>query len=107
MAKEFANLRALFGETDGELFAPLHQRFGHNAAERIEKVFVLGQFLFPLFVIDFEKLVDPFMIDLELGQIEIVQTGEPPDRRFERGIASFAAIDDPFQHAHVVAETGP
>ena len=58
MAKEFANFRALFGETDGELFAPLHQRFGHNAAERIEKVFVLGQFLFPLFVIDFEKLVD-------------------------------------------------
>src|SRR5207245_4389379 len=44
----------------GNFFALLHQLVRHNAAERVEKLFVLGQLRFPIFVIDFEQFVDAF-----------------------------------------------
>src|SRR6266516_7336936 len=47
------------------------------------------------------------MINIEPGKIEIVQARQPTDGRFDRGFASLAAIDHPFQDAHIVAEAGP
>src|ERR1700736_1458072 len=67
-----SQISVLFRETRSELLALTYQFFRHDASERIEELFVLGQFLFPIFVINLEKLVDAFVIDLELGQIEIV-----------------------------------
>src|SRR5215472_1846344 len=36
-----------------------------------------------------------------------MRTGQPADGRPERATASLAAVDDPFEHAHVFTETGP
>ena len=47
------------------------------------------------------------MVDVELDEIEIVGAGQPADRRFQCAAGSVAAIDYPFQHAHVFAETRP
>src|ERR1700719_1204834 len=71
--------RILFGETRGDFFALLHQLVLRNAAERIEKLFVLGEFFFPVFVLDLEKVIDGFVVEIELGQIEIVQPWQPAD----------------------------
>src|SRR5438477_6765809 len=105
--KPDSQISALLRETGSELFALLQQLVRNNATERIEKLFVLGQFRFPFFVIDLEQFVDAFVIDFEFCQIEIVQAGQPTDRRFQCTVAAFASIDHPFEHAHVVAETGP
>src|SRR5207248_1484501 len=50
---------------------------------------------------------DAFFLKVELGQIEIVQAGQPADRRFERAVAAFTTVDDPLENTHVIAETGP
>ena len=68
---------------------------------------MLDQFLLPLLVIDAQQRDDVFMFDLELFKIEIVRAGQPADWRFDGAAFFFAAIDDPFQDAHVIAETGP
>src|SRR5258708_37783942 len=47
------------------------------------------------------------MINLELGEVEIVNAGQKTDRRFHRAAAVFATVEDPFQHTHVVAKTRP
>src|SRR2546430_7289067 len=98
---------SLFREARGDFFALFRQLFRNDAAERVKKLFVLGQFLFPIFVVDLEQFVDAFVIDLELRQIEIVNARQPTDRRFQRAVAALATIDHPFENAHVVAETGP
>ena len=77
MAKKFANFRALFLESRGESLALIQKFRGHNAAKRIEKLFMLGKLGLPLPVIDFEQFVDAFVIHLKLGQIEIVNPGQP------------------------------
>ena len=66
-----------------------------------------GELFLPLLVIDAEKFDDGFVRHIEFSKIEIVGTRQPSDRRSDRGFASLAAIDDPLEHAHVVAETRP
>src|SRR4029453_662320 len=44
--------RRLQFETGGELFTLFQQRLRHNAAERVEKRLVLGEFFLPFLVID-------------------------------------------------------
>src|SRR5437667_4932422 len=58
-------------------------------------------------MIDSENFRDAFVVDVEFGEIEIVRAGQPADRRFECAAISLAAINDPFEHAHVFAETRP
>ena len=65
------------------------------------------EFLLPFLVIDSEKFGDAFVIDIELVKIDPVKRGQPANGRFDRGVNAFAAIDHPFQHAHIIAETGP
>src|ERR1700730_19047150 len=60
-----SQISALFRETRSELLALLEQLLRHDATERIEELFVLGQFLFPLFVIDLEMVVAAFLLDRE------------------------------------------
>ena len=99
---------SLFLETRRELFALFLQFLRHDAAQRIEKFLVLGSNLFlPLLVIDAEKFDDVFVLDVELIKIEIVRAGQPANGRLNRAPCFFAAIDDPFEHPHVLAETGP
>src|SRR6266478_3231581 len=97
----------LFLKPGGDSFALLEQFFGHNAAQRIEELFVLGQLLRPFFMIDSENFRDAFVIDVEFGEIEIMRARQPTDRRFERTASSFAAVNNPFEHAHVFAVTRP
>ena len=54
----------------------------HDTAERIEKLFVLGQFFGPFFMVDAENFGDAFMVDVEALQIEVVRARHPADRRF-------------------------
>src|SRR4029077_9811948 len=79
----------------------------NNAAQRIEKLFVLGELSSPLLVIDAEKFRDAFVIDIKFGKIEIVRAGHPANGRFDRAASLLATIDDPFEHAHILAEAGP
>src|SRR5256885_15635768 len=58
-------------------------------------------------MIDSENFRDAFVVDIEFGEIEIVRAWQPTDRRFKRTASSFAAINNPFEHAHVFAETRP
>src|SRR5947207_14656149 len=86
----------------------LFQQFiRHHAAERTKKLFMLVQFLLPLRMINLEKFGNAFVIDVQLSQIEIMQTGQPADWRFDGAAVAFATVDDPLEHAHVVAKTGP
>src|SRR6266496_552020 len=72
---------------------PRHKRLAlflqfprNHAAEGIKKLFVLGQFLLPFFVVDTENFDNVFVLhDLDLEELD----------------------DNPFEHAHVFAETGP
>src|SRR5262245_47123938 len=66
-----------------------------------------GDFFLPFLVIEAEEFVDGNMVDGELGQIEIMQAGQPADRRLECTTASLAPVDDPFEYAHVFTETRP
>src|SRR4029077_1101109 len=61
----------------------------------------------PFLVIEAKEFVNGIVIDVELGQVEIVRAGQPADRRLECATASLAPVDDPFEHAHVFTETGP
>ena len=99
--------RALPRETRGEIVALLQQLRRNNAAERFEKAFMTRQFLLPLLVIDAEQLDDAFVRNIQLSKIDIVRAGQPTDGRFDGAAGLFATIDNPFEHAHVVAETGP
>ena len=65
------------------MFTLLEKLFRYDAAQRIEELFVLGQFLRPFFMIDSENFGDAFVVDVELGEIEIVGAVSPTDRRFE------------------------
>ena len=65
----------LFFESGSEIFALLLQLLRHNAAERVEKPFVRGEFLLPLLVIDSKKLCDANVIDVETINIEIMGSG--------------------------------
>src|ERR1700745_856230 len=66
-----------------------------------------GNLLLPLLVIYAEKFSDAFVINIELRKIEIVRAWQPAYGRFNRATASFAAIDDPFEDAHIFTETRP
>ena len=46
----------------------------------------------PFLVIEAKEFVNGIVIDVELGQIEIVRAGQPADRRFECAAASFARL---------------
>src|SRR5262249_53198960 len=74
---EFANFRALFPESRSESLALIQKFLGHDATEGVEKLFVLDELGLPFFVIDLEQFVDAFVIHLKLGQIEIVNPGQP------------------------------
>ncbi len=63
--------------------------------------------LLPFFVIDAEKFNDAFMLHVEFFKIEIVWAGQPADGRFNRAAGPFAAIDNPFEHAHVFTKPWP
>ena len=94
-------------KTIGKLFALFKKLFRHNATERVEKLFVLGDLVFPIFVIDLEQFVDTLVIDFELGKIEIVNSRQPADGGLHSSPAALATIKDPLQHPHVIAETRP
>ena len=68
---------------------------------------MLGEFFLPFLVIDSEKIGDRFMVDIQLFQVEIVWARQPANGRFERAACLFAAINDPFEHSHVLAEARP
>src|SRR6266436_6618496 len=58
-------------------------------------------------MINSENFRDAFVIGVEFGEFVIVRARQPTDRRFERTASSFAAVNNPFEHAHVFAETRP
>src|SRR6516165_5509792 len=97
----------LLPETFSILLALSSHLLRNDAAKRIEKLFRFGQLRLPVFVIDLEQFIDAFMVNLEAGEIEIVHAGQPTDRRSHGAAASFATIQNPFQHTHVLAEPGP
>src|SRR5439155_4678141 len=80
--------RRLQLESRDELFALLHELVRNNAPERIEKLFVLGQFSLPFFMIHTENVNNAFVFDVELSKIEIVQAGQPTNRRSDRATGS-------------------
>ena len=45
--------------------------------------------------------------EIQSGPVEILEPGHPPDAGFLRQGAAAHAVDDPLQHAHVLAEAGP
>ena len=47
------------------------------------------------------------MVDIQLFQVEIVWARQPANGRFERAACPFAAINDPFEHAHILTEARP
>lgn len=54
-----------------------------------------------------EEPREPFPWEVQSGQIERFLTGEEADRRFDGLGATLHAIEDPLQHADVVAEPRP
>src|SRR5438876_4641857 len=66
-----------------------------------------GDLLLPFLVIDTEKFDDAFVLNVKVFKIEIVGAGQPADGRFDCAAGAFAAIDHPFEHAHVLAEPWP
>jgi len=58
-------------------------------------------------MIDPENLDDGFVFDIQLLKIEIVRARHPANGRLDRAATALAPIDDPFEGAHVFAETGP
>src|SRR6266581_2896858 len=66
-----------------------------------------SELLLPFLVIDSQNLDDAFVLHVQIGKIEIVWAGQPANGRFDRAARLFAAVDDPFEDAHVVAKTGP
>ncbi len=94
-------------KTCDESFALFQQFFRQHASQRIEKLFVLGDFFLPLLVVNAEQFGNAFVINIQFGHIEVVRTGQPADGRFQRTAAFFATIDDPLQHAHIFTKPGP
>src|SRR5947208_17195104 len=66
-----------------------------------------GDLFLPFLVIEAKEFVNRIMINVELGQIEVVRARQPTDRRLECATISLAPVDDPFEHAHVFTETWP
>ena len=66
-----------------------------------------GDFFLPFLVIEPEEFVNGIVIDVQLCKIQIMGTGQPAYRRFDRATVPFAAVDDPLEHAHVFAKARP
>src|SRR5260370_13453471 len=66
-----------------------------------------SELLLPFLMIDSQNLDDAFVLHVQFGKIEIVWAGQPANRRFDCAAGLLTAVDDPFEDAHVVAETRP
>src|SRR4029077_13110568 len=61
----------------------------------------------PFVGLDREQCAHCLASDIELGEVEILRARDRADLRFSAAAVPFAAIKNPFQHAHVFAKTGP
>src|SRR5436309_1288204 len=72
-----------------------------------EKVLLRLDRLEPLGGIDAKEHLEGRIAEIEPGAIEGARLRDPPDRRLARLAASIASIEDPPEHAEVLAEAGP
>src|SRR5260370_29937905 len=65
------------------------------------------ELLLPLGRVDAKRTLDRFAAGLEAAEIEVPQTRHEADRRLHRARATGRAVDDPLEHAHVLAVARP
>ena len=76
-------------------------------AEGIEEIALALQIIFPGLAIDADQLIDVGLGYFESFAGQARCLGHVADRRFIRLAAAFRALDDPAQHAEVLAESRP
>src|SRR5690606_29562752 len=84
------------------------ERRRQMGAELAEELVVRAQLFLPRRHVDARKL--PVLAARELlepGPVQILEARHDAERRFHAAGATLAALDDPAQHAHVLAEPGP
>ena len=79
------------------------------AVEFHEELVLQEELAVPLGGVDLLELLEGLGGDLfpETGHVDVLVLGDPADRSLERMGTLLAALDDPLEHAHVVAESGP
>src|SRR5580698_3719966 len=72
-----------------------------------EQFLVLNDFAPPLTAIEGLQFVELLAREVETGPLDLVVIRHPADGCFLRGGAAVRAIDNPLQHAHILAEARP
>ena len=85
----------------------LAQRRGQAVAVALEVLADLVGFLAPGARFHGEQLREGGLVDVEPGEILDVRRGNGADRRLDAGGLALAAVDDPGEHAQVLAVAGP
>src|SRR5208283_799357 len=83
------------------------QAFGKMAAEPGKVLTDQWYFLKPALYVDAEQLGDICRRQVEPLGVEIRGRGKPANRRIHSVRFAIAALEDPFQHAAVLAVSGP
>src|SRR2546428_426182 len=76
-------------------------------SELRKELVVRCQLAFPEIALQAHHLPEALRAEVETPPVEIAIFGLQPERRLHSVRALAAAIHDPFQHAHVLAEAGP
>ena len=91
-----------------EQFALEDQFLGQAGVELHEQLILHQDFAPPFVFVNRLDLLEPLGGEVrQAGQIEAVGAGHPAEGGFLRIGAAVAAVHDPFEDAHVLAEAGP
>ncbi len=70
-----------------------------------EQLFVPDHFLLPGGFVEMLQLVELLLREVEAVPMDVLVARHPADGRFAAQRAAVGAIDDPLQHAHVLADS--
>ena len=90
-----------------ERFEGRFQLLRQTVAELLVVAFDLLRFGRPALLIHVEDALERLFAVIEPFEVDILRVGHIADRRLPRIHGARAALQDPFEHAHVVAEARP
>src|SRR5256714_10819625 len=94
-------------ETPGELFVLFTEFAGKALAEFLEELPRIGEVILPVFRRYAQELAEGLGRDVQAIEGQRIARGHVTDRRFLSASPAFDALENPFQHAHIFAKTGP
>src|SRR5574343_2113068 len=100
-------LRGVLEDAHFEQFALQHEFARHLFAHLVEPLLVASQFGLPGICIDAGQRFEIILVDFQAIPVQVFELRHPAEDGFLGGDGALAALNDPLQDAHVVAEARP